>query len=247
MKYSYLIALVLGLMTATTQADVTFYRHGKTPTALSSEQPVRLNQALAALNPSAQTYWLAATFGLVSGQAVIQQKQQAVLSRLNALALSWQEQPHQSALVQAFAQQLASWTLVDKSFYSVELDRVRLSALTNPMMNEEAVFYFPPRPTNVQVIALSHPTVVLPHQASRPIATYIEKANPKAFPKVAQAYVIQPDGVVEQANIGYWLRPSSQLAPGATIFVGIADLPDEFANLNEQIADLLRYQLYWWD
>lgn len=242
MMWLRVLTLLLSVISSSAVAEllVTVFSEGK---RINFDHATRLSQVLTTIQPSAKTYWLAATFGEPKNPLLVQQQDELV-ARLTQLANQYNEQDPKRGAARRLTSWLASLSLVDKSFYSVDLDRVRLSLKSDPLLRGEFTFYFPPRPTQVQLISASGDVARLPHRAGQSIRDYIKQAGMSTL--AGKVYIIQPDGLVERANIGYWLKPSSKLAPGATIFLSIDSLPKAYGALNEQIAELLRYQAYWW-
>ena len=53
-------------------------------------------------------------------------------------------------------------------------------------------------------------------------------------------YVIQPDANVSKVNTAMWHKDPIFFAPEAILFIGFKRLPNDFFQLNNQIAELLR-------
>ena len=57
------------------------------------------------------------------------------------------------------------------------------------------------------------------------------------------AFVIQPDGHVDEVSYAYWNRKQAYFAPGAILFIAFDSLPSEFSTLNQNIIELLRHKV----
>jgi hypothetical protein len=57
------------------------------------------------------------------------------------------------------------------------------------------------------------------------------------------AFVIQPDGHVDEISYAYWNSKQAYFAPGAILFIAFDSLPSEFSNLNQNIIELLRHKV----
>lgn len=241
------LTLIAALATTTANAQFTLRVQGQPQATISSSEPIRLSAALEQLKAPSETYWLAATFGQISEQNQIEKKKFIVLNQLRQLKTLWADEPEKVQALNALSNLLKAKKFVSKSFYQVDLDQVRLNLKKDPVLNQDLIFYFPKRSTEVQLIGALEKTITLPHQPGKTISAYVAQASTLGAARNDWVYVIQPDGMVEQAPIGYWLKPSTRIAPGATLYLAIAELPDPHLKLNEQIADLLRYQTSWWE
>ena len=57
------------------------------------------------------------------------------------------------------------------------------------------------------------------------------------------AFVIQPDGHVDEVSYAYWNSKQAYFAPGAIVFIAFDSLPSEFSTLNQNIIELLRHKV----
>ncbi|MGF1726756.1 capsule biosynthesis GfcC family protein [Photobacterium nomapromontoriensis] len=151
---------------------------------------------------------------------------------------------HDIAVIQALQQTLSALTIGERIFTPLDYDMVRITPSANPLISQSVTLVLPPRPTDIIVLgAVEKPGAQpwLPRQATD---FYLSQAQPSSqgITQAANSYatVIQPDGHVESHPIAYWNQNHLDIAPGATVYLNFADLPRQFATLNDEIITLLR-------
>lgn len=106
----------------------------------------------------------------------------------------------------------------------IEGDARRLEAGrgdSNRLLADGDRFYFPERPSTVNVVGAVQQPCALPHVPARNAADYLASCPVEAATAQPDIlYVIQPDGAVQELGIATWNRsPPQALAPGAIIYV----------------------------
>ena len=246
MKWLCALSMLMWASQVCSQPQLDIKLNSVASSALKSDAPLRLSAVLAHLNPPASTYWPAAGFADLSRQSHIDNQRVQLIKQLDGLSQVWGAEPLKSAAAQALRQQLSSIPLLEKQFYSVDLDKVRLSLALDPVLAGSFSFYFPARPIDVKVMGVVKEAKFLAHQAHLQASDYLAAVLTFPIANTAAVTVIQPDGVIQRANTGYWLKSTTRIAPGAIVFVGFDELPEAYENLNDDISNLLRHHLYWW-
>jgi hypothetical protein len=208
---------------------------------------IRLESALGQLAPPENTFWLGATFANIAAQERVDAKRALVFNQLQQLARFWRADVLRHEAVVSLIEQLSQLKFVSRVFFSIDPDAVRLNPKHNPLLAGEVKFYFPTRPQSVAVLGLVEQRQTLTYVPGMLARDYLAKLNVSPLAKRSTLTTIQPDGQRVQTNIGYWLKQTHFIAPGATLWVEFASLPKGFIDLNRQIADLLRYQQPWWE
>lgn len=218
---------------------------------LSYQAPIRLQQVLAdsitnlsklPLNPSqtekiptnARVFWQGAA--LLTAKTNSAQK--TVWDKLDALSNHWQDQERQAVLnLLAF---LKKEQIGQRVFNSLDYDQVRIDLRQNPLISQDITIILPPRPDSVWIMgAVNQPQELSWHERWG-ADKYLAQSLPINNADNSYAWVIQPDGKVEQHPVAYWNRKHSDIAPGAIIYLGFTSLPDELDTLNEELINLLR-------
>ncbi len=227
------------------QEPLSVYLPGQINPLLRDAEPQRLSTVLQQLQPSVETYWPAATLGELNQLPELQYKKQLVINQLEELKQRWQGD--KAEIISQVMASIERLSLTVKSFRPVDPDLIRLDLTKNPIISGELLFYFPSRPQQIQLLGAVKNPQVMNYQAGWKVKDYLADHPLSAKANRTQAVIIQPDGQVERANIGYWLKPTGTPKPGASIYLEIAGLPSRYAELNDQIIDLLRYQNAWWE
>jgi len=100
----------------------------------------------------------------------------------------------------------------------------------DPVLNAGDAVAIPERPSSVTVIRGDGSLCKVKHVAQAEASYYIRSCDPHAAPD--DAWVVQPDGVVQKVNVGLWNRTAQQPpAPGAWIWA-----PDRSAGWPESLS-----------
>jgi len=131
---------------------------------------------------------------------------------------------------------------------SLVLDPRRLElAHVNPLLQDGAILYYPPRPNNVRVVGAVRAPCVRAFVPMRDARAYLRGCARAAGAEPDWMVVIEPDGQVTRRGIGAWNRqPPIPLAPGAMIYVPLGHaalkaMRDE--DFNRDMASFLATQL----
>lgn len=123
-----------------------------------------------------------------------------------------------------------------------DLDTLRLNGTLDIEINRRYWLSLPPKPKHIIAVSADrrNPSV-LAQQPNTDLLHYL-KQIPNAKDNTS-VWVIQPDRKVYAVSEDEWLDKRVFLAPGATIFLGLKELPPLYKDLNLQIAQLLSHRL----
>lgn len=127
----------------------------------------------------------------------------------------------------------------------IEGDARRLEAGrgdSNRLLANGDRFYFPERPSTVNVVGAVLQSCALPHVPARDAVDYLAGCPVEAATAQPDIlYVIQPDGAIQELGIATWNRsPPQALAPGAIIYVPLRNKAVE-ASAPELNAAMTRF------
>ncbi|CAG21069.1 capsule biosynthesis GfcC family protein [Photobacterium profundum] len=217
---------------------------------LSYSAPVRLKQVLSDslthlptflakdVKQDSRIYWT----GAALFQAFPHPQQQTVVDQINQLATYWhneQQQPQQQAALN-LSQQIEQLTTGERIFTSLDYDDIRLNKQANTLITDDLTLILPPRPERILVLGALDKPIWAEWQTRLDAEAYLKQAKSLSNANNSNAWVIQPDGTVEQHPIAYWNRDHHDIAPGAIVYLGFSSLPKGFETLNEDIINLLR-------
>ena len=106
--------------------------------------------------------------------------------------------------------------------------------------------YLTARPTSVNVVGAVKQAQTLPLVEHAQLDNYLTRLPKGQLLDIADnstAFVIQPDGLVNEISYAYWNSKPAYFAPGAIIFIAFDSLPSEFSTLNQDIVELLRHKV----
>ncbi|MGF1793915.1 capsule biosynthesis GfcC family protein [Photobacterium profundum] len=165
-------------------------------------------------------------------------RQHAVVTQLNQLATHWQGEQQQAAL--NLSQQIEQLMTGERIFTPLDYDNVRLNKQANTLITQNLTLILPPRPEQILVLGALDKPVWSEWKIRQDAEAYLKQSKPLSNANNSDAWVIQPDGTVEQHPIAYWNHDHHDIAPGAIVYLGFSSLPDGFETLNEDIINLLR-------
>ncbi|UOE80929.1 capsule biosynthesis GfcC family protein [Vibrio splendidus] len=118
----------------------------------------------------------------------------------------------------------------------------------SPKSTEQQHFelYLTARPTSVNVVGAVKQAQTLPVVEHAQLDNYLTRLPKGQLLDIADnstAFVIQPDGQVNEISYAYWNSKPAYFAPGAIIFIAFDSLPSEFSTLNQDIVELLRHKV----
>lgn len=146
---------------------------------------------------------------------------------------------------------MASTQLATASKQSAMASKQQATALkkpASPKSTEQQHFelYLTPRPTSVNVVGAVKQAQTLPVVEHAQLDNYLTRLPKGQLLDIADnstAFVIQPDGQVNEISYAYWNSKPAYFAPGAIIFIAFDSLPSEFSTLNQDIVELLRHKV----
>lgn len=221
---------------------------------LNYSQPVRLEQVLDDANANGALGYFSLSAQLFDRNAQQVDKLKAqVIEQLNQLAL-------QEPQVMSVIAQLESFDY--KTRYFVDLDRnaVISQPEKNPLLvskgravesNKSSQaqrfdLYLTQRPTELTFVGAlkqSHKLKLIEHGQLDNYLSMLPKGELLEVADKSTAFVIQPNGHVDEISYAYWNSKQSYFAPGAILFIAFDSLPSGFSTLNQNIIELLRHKV----
>lgn len=211
---------------------------------LSYRDAVRLNQVLFDSKQQLRSYnakepyWLASQIVEPNKNEEIRSRKDQLIEKLYFLAAN---SPEKRIKVNALSSFLKSNHFNFRHFLSLDEDLIRISSKQNPILKGRYQLWLSPRVNQVQIVG-SFANEKINFIENGTLDDYLKTTKLPNFSEQSHLYIIQPDGHLEEINNGYWSQDHIYLAPGSIIFSGIEDLPNGFAQLNRQIAELLRFK-----
>ncbi|WP_413282538.1 capsule biosynthesis GfcC family protein [Vibrio sp. MA40-2] len=185
-----------------------------------------------------QPFWLAAQWLEPTRNEEIELEKIKILENLKFLS---QYQPDLALKAESIRNVLQKNQFNYRYFIPLDKDMVRLKPEFNPALHGHYTLLTPARSEMIFVVGAGQTiTPVTLHSIHNPLHYLKPLSLPEGSDRDA-IYIIQPDGHVSQFSNPIWQRQRAYLAPGAIILSGFASLPNEYAQLNQQIAELLRY------
>nr|VVV02845.1 hypothetical protein AW0309160_00170 [Aliivibrio wodanis] len=215
---------------------------------LTFEQSARLEAVLqqTQLHTQIGRYSVGSILSSDDHQGDINKVKQATLEQLNQFSLSSplfskQETPYKKE-ADTLSHQLNSFSFVSRLFIPLDYDLIRIKKESNPKLTGNYSLFIAQRPKTITVLGAidSSLPVTLDYQQRAKVEDYLTQINTTSNANTSQIYVIQPDGEVKIATNNYWQHNTTSIAPGATVFIGFADLPTQLSTLNDDIVELLR-------
>lgn len=132
-----------------------------------------------------------------------------------------------------------------REFTSLDYDVVQSQREGNPLLSGLYELNIGPRNKHVTFVGAVKKTESAPQRAQWFLADYFNAIGdiPLSSASKSTAWVIQPDGVVEEVNYGLWNFEPHFIAPGALVYVPLKSLPSEFESLNQDFVQLLRHRV----
>lgn len=256
--------LVPPLATAQSQVPVLTVELPMQGITLQYSQPTRLEQVLtdANANGALRYFPLSAQLFDRNAQLQVDKVKQQVLDKLKHLAL---QEPQATSVLK----QLESFDYQARYFVELDQNAVMSQADKNPLLvskkptvaskkpaskgvnaksKEQQHFelYLTARPTSVNVVGAVKQAHTLPLVEHAQLDNYLTRLPKDQLLDIADnstAFVIQPDGQVNEISYAYWNSKPAYFAPGAIIFIAFDSLPSEFSTLNQDIVELLRHKV----
>jgi len=222
---------------------------------LNYSQPVRLEQVLDDANDNGASGYFplsAQLFDRNSQQQVDTLKAQ-VIEQLFQLA---QQEPQ----VRTVIAQLESFDYQARYFVDLDRNAVISQPEKNPLLvskgtvlevgksNEaqQFVLYLTPRPNDLTLVGAvkqAHKLGSIEHGQLDNYLSVLPQGELLEIVDKSTAFVIQPDGHVDEISYAYWNSKQVYFAPGAILFIAFDSLPSELSSLNQNIIELLRHKV----
>lgn len=228
---------------------------------LNYSQPVHLEQVLndANANGALGYFSLSAQLFDRNAQQQVDTLKAQVIEQLNQLA---QQEPQ----VRTVVTQLESFDYQARYFVDLDRNAVISQSEKNPLLVSKDIWvskgtvleadksnqvqrfelYLTPRPIGLTVVGAAKQTHKLKLIENGQLDNYLSMLSKGELLDIADkstAFVIQPDGHVDEVNYAYWNSKQAYFAPGAIVFIAFDSLPSEFSTLNQNIIELLRHKV----
>lgn len=240
LTFTLLAVTTLGFSLAQAAVSV---RHESGALVLQAQAPVRWEQVLAALPPAGQYAYFSA-LAKPDELAALEQQRQQVLEQLHNLSQHWYRQgkPQLAYAARELQGQLMGINLIARQPVSFDYDKVRLYPASNPRLHGDYELLLRERPNYVRAYGLVRLPGKRPFVKGGYAYHYGQRLTLLPGAMQRRLWVIQPNGEVVEAHIDPFNPEFVGVAPGATLFVGFAQLPKAFAGLNQHIISLLANQ-----
>lgn len=147
--------------------------------------------------------------------------------------------------------QLSRFEYSSRKRLRLDYDWARAQPMRDPVLryandqNHQFKLYAYPRPNHINLIGAVDRPGELEFHAHWQLVDYLSNNRIQLLDGAnkTQAFVIQPDGEVEELGYGWWNKHETYLAPGAIVFIGLSSLWNENDSLNRQIANLLVHRV----
>lgn len=205
---------------------------------LSYPQDVRFSQVLSDAYAQSNEEIYALGTGLIDPhkQTMIDTQKRVIMRQLTQL---------NTPQAMQLAKQLDSLPLVYHEPIATDLTSVRVSSKLNPLIKQDYWLSLSKRPTHIKVFdpALDH-SVTMALQENADLRDYLATLSQMTKrDRHDSAWIIQANRVVYQVDNLAWKNTLHFLSPGAIVFIGLQNLPDEYRDLNANIAHLLAFRL----
>lgn len=228
---------------------------------LNYSQPIRLEQVLndANANGASGYFPLSAQLFDRNAQQQVDTLKAQVIEQLNQLALQEPQVKYVTAQLESFDYQAR---------YFVDLDRnaVISQPEQNPLLRSKDIslsigntvesgksnqaqcfdLYLNFRPTDLTLtgaLKQSHKLKLIEHGQLDSYLSVLPKGELLEIADKSTAFVIQPNGYVDEISYAYWNSKQAYFAPGAILFIAFESLPSELSSLNQNIIELLRHKV----
>ena len=202
-----------------------------------SQDTVRLSQVLA--DSYALLTYQPYSFGVSlidpKKQPTVEKKKLDVLNRLQEI---------NSPTSNHLAKQLDALHFVYREKIETDPSKVRVNPALDPMIKGNYWLNIPTRPEHIFIInANIESSITLPLKMNSDLKDYLDELPDANSHTYDSAWIIQANQDVYQATDIQWQDKGYFLSPGAIIFIGLTNLPDEYQDLNADIAHFLTFCL----
>lgn len=228
---------------------------------LNYSQPVRLEQVLSDANANGASGYFPLSAQLFdrNAQQKIDTLKAQVIEQLNQLVL-------QEPKVKPVIAQLEPFEYQARYFVDLDRNAVISQSEKNPLLLSKDIWlskgtvleadksnqaqrfdlYLTQRPTELTLVGAvkqSHKLKLIEHGQLDNYLSMLPKSELLEIADKSTAFVIQPDGHVDEISYAYWNSRQAYFAPGAILFIAFDSLPSEFSTLNQNIIELLRHKV----
>lgn len=168
-------------------------------------------------------------------QTDIDNLKQRVIARLAVLKQDAEFTPAAQSLIK----QLQSYQYAYRLPLNMDYDIIRLSQKNDPMLPGDYSLLTQPRSELVHIFGLISQPAALPHQPTVTVSDYLSQLTLLPQANRSVAWLISPNGNIEQIGIAYWNRQQRTVAPGSVIYVGFSAKSEDMKQLNSDIATLI--------
>jgi hypothetical protein len=166
-------------------------------------------------------------------QSIVDKKKLAVLDQLKAI-----NTPASSHI----AKQLIQLDFVYREQVETDIHKVRAIPALDPMIKNDYWLLLPKRPEHILLISSHYDdSLSIPIKANLSLKDYIAELPDTNHRIYDNTWIIQANQDAYQAKDFQWKNVLYFLSPGAIVFSGLNDLPDQYRHLNADIAHLLTF------
>lgn len=213
-----------------------------------SKTPIKLTDAerlvdLVAQPRLAESWWPGAVIAERQATAAAEQRHQALLAQLGALAAD--EGGNNGAAIQSLRRQLEAIKVVGRQLVPLDPDVVRIRPRTNPPLQGEYSLWVGAQPSTITVMGLISEPGKKTFTPGRDVADYLDDMSLLSGAERSYAWVIYPDGRTQKVPVAYWNKRHVEPMPGSTIFVGFGDSlwTNKWEELNADILHSLTHRI----
>ena len=142
------------------------------------------------------------------------------------------------------AKQLDALHFVYREKIETDPSKIRVDSKLDPMIKGNYWLDIPKRPKHIFIInANIESSLTLPLKINSDLESYLGDLPDANSHTYDSAWIIQANQDVYQATDIQWQDKGYFLSPGAIIFIGLTNLPDEYQDLNADIAHFLTFCL----
>nr|WP_318384255.1 capsule biosynthesis GfcC D2 domain-containing protein [uncultured Enterobacter sp.] len=213
-----------------------------------STQPKKLTDAahlidLVGQPRLANSWWAGAVISERQATLDAEHQHQALLAQLSALAAD--EEGDDAAAINAVRQQLQNVKVTGRQLVPLDPDQVRVQPGANPPLQGEYTLWVGPQPSTVEVFGLVSRPGKKPFTPGRDVVSYLDDMSLLSGAERSYAWVIYPDGRVQNVPVAYWNKRHVEPMPGSVIFVGFSQhlWTSEYDKANAAILHSLTHRI----
>lgn len=244
MRTAHLFITILLLMSNTVVSSELIITLPQISTKLTYKHPVRLQQVLTdstlqlEKSYSHSPYWLGSQLIEPDKNEKVAALKSNIIKQLTFLSRSY---PRYKANVEIILSFINQNKFNYRHFISLDNDLVRISPSQNPLLIGDYKLLIALRQNNIQLVG-SVGNNIVSYISHGNLNDYLQRETTLQQSDTNTVYLIQPDGKLIQVNNAYWSQSRVYLAPESIIFLGLKNPPHRFNQLNQQIAEFLRYK-----